>query len=50
MVFPTIKNLEALLAWSRIPDLLAARRAATIPTTRPVIRTVNGQKQVQLPD
>lgn len=50
MVFPTIRNLEALLPWTRIPDLLAARRSATIPTTRPVIRTVDGKKQVVLPD
>lgn len=50
MIFPTIKNLEALLACRKIPELLASRRGATIPTTRPVIRVENGQKKVVLPE
>jgi len=50
MVFPTMKNLEALLPWRSIPDLLAARRSSSIPTTRPVIVIENGQKKVVLPE
>ncbi|MCE9581528.1 MAG: NUDIX hydrolase [Planctomycetes bacterium] len=50
MVFPTIKTLESLLPWPSIPALFAARQGATIPTTRPVIVTENGQKKVVLPD
>ncbi|KAF0245743.1 MAG: hypothetical protein FD180_1350 [Planctomycetota bacterium] len=49
MVFPTIKNLEALRSWRSIPDLLAARRGSPIPTTRPVIVLENGRKKVVLP-
>ena len=50
MVFPTMKNLEALLPWRSIPELFAARRGASIPTTRPVIVVENGQKTVVLPE
>jgi 8-oxo-dGTP pyrophosphatase MutT (NUDIX family) len=49
MVFPTMKNLEALLAWKTIPELLSARRGASIETTRPVIVVEGGQKKVVLP-
>ena len=50
MVFPTIKNLEALLPYRSATEALAARRGAEIPTTRPVIVIENGQKKVVLPD
>lgn len=50
MVFPTIRNLMDLRGQESIPALLAARRAAAIPVTRPVIREVNGKKTVTLPD
>lgn len=50
MVFPTIKNLEALLKFRSIHELLAARRSATVPTVRPVIVVEGGQKKVVLPE
>jgi 8-oxo-dGTP pyrophosphatase MutT (NUDIX family) len=50
MVFPTLKTLESLVPFRSIPELLAARRNAEIPTTRPVIVIENGQKKVVLPD
>ncbi|MEK7466821.1 MAG: NUDIX hydrolase [Planctomycetota bacterium] len=50
MVFPTMKNLEALLPWKSIPGLLVERRGASIATTRPVIVVENGQKKVVLPN
>lgn len=50
MVFPTLKNLEALLPFRSIAELLAARRGATVPTTRPVIVVEGRQKKVVLPE
>jgi recombination protein RecT len=50
MVFPTLKNLEALVPFRSTRDLLAARRGAAIPTTRPAIMVEGGQKRVVIPD
>jgi recombination protein RecT len=49
MVFPTIRNLEALLGWGSIAELLAARRDAEIPTTRPVLTVREGRKTIIVP-
>lgn len=50
MVFPTLKNLEALLPFPTVETLLAARRGATVGVTRPVIVVEGTQKKVVLPD
>lgn len=48
MVFPTIKNLEALEGFASIDDLLAARRGVAIPVIQPVIVVEDGQEKVVL--
>jgi 8-oxo-dGTP pyrophosphatase MutT (NUDIX family) len=50
MVFPTIRNLQALAAFESARELLEARRDATIPTTRPVLIVEGGKKRLVLPD
>lgn len=50
MVFPTIRNLEALAEFGSVRELLAARRNAEIPTTRPVLIVEGGRKRIVLPD
>ncbi|HEY3054294.1 MAG TPA: NUDIX hydrolase [Thermoanaerobaculia bacterium] len=37
MVFPTIKNLEAIASATSVEELLASRRGAEIPTMQPVL-------------
>jgi 8-oxo-dGTP pyrophosphatase MutT (NUDIX family) len=49
MVFPTIKNLEALLGYDTADALLDARRGAEIPTIQPVLVVENGQKKLVIP-
>jgi len=48
-VFPTLKNLEALVGFKTTAELIESRRKAEIPTTRPVIVEENGQKKIVLP-
>lgn len=50
MVFPTIRNLEALAGFASVRELLEARRKAEIPTTRPVLIVEGGRKRIVLPD
>ena len=49
LVFPTIKNLEALSAFRSAEDLIEDRRNATIETTRPVLIVENGKMRIVLP-
>lgn len=49
IVFPTQKNLEALAGFTNAAELLASRRGAGIPTTRPVLVVENGRKKIVLP-
>jgi len=49
MVFPTLKNLEAIVAFSSSEELMASRRGSDIPTTRPVLVVKDGKKTIILP-
>ncbi len=49
MVFPTIRNLEAIAPFPSREALLAARRGAEIPTTRPRLVVEGGRKRIILP-
>ena len=50
LVFPTLKNLEAIVGFGSSGELLEARRdAAEIPTTRPILVVENGKKSIVLP-
>jgi 8-oxo-dGTP pyrophosphatase MutT (NUDIX family) len=49
IVFPTLKNLEAIVGFRSSAELLDARRNAEIPTTRPILFVENGQKTIVLP-
>jgi 8-oxo-dGTP pyrophosphatase MutT (NUDIX family) len=46
MVFPTIKNLEAIAGAPGIDELLASRRNATIAPVLPVVVVEGGQKKL----
>jgi 8-oxo-dGTP pyrophosphatase MutT (NUDIX family) len=50
MVFPTMKNLEAIAGFDSAADLLALRRKASIPVTRPVLVVKDGKKSIILPE
>lgn len=50
IVFPTLKNLEAIIGFSTAEELLASRRGAEIATTRPVLVVEDGRKKIILPD
>lgn len=50
MVFPTLKNLEAIAQYGSVDELLAARSGATVSTTRPRLVIEGGQKKIVLPD
>jgi 8-oxo-dGTP pyrophosphatase MutT (NUDIX family) len=50
IVFPTQKNLEALAGFTSAEELLASRRGAEVPTTRPVLVVEDGRKKIILPD
>lgn len=50
MVFPTLKNLEALRGFQSVAQLLDSRRDAQIPTTRPILIVDGNQKRIVLPD
>ncbi|HEX3068103.1 MAG TPA: NUDIX hydrolase [Thermoanaerobaculia bacterium] len=49
IVFPTLKNLEALAGFETAKQLLDSRRGIDIPTTRPVLVFENGKKKIILP-
>jgi 8-oxo-dGTP pyrophosphatase MutT (NUDIX family) len=49
IVFPTLKNLEAMAGFASAEELLDARRGAEIPTTRPVLMIEDGRKKIILP-
>jgi 8-oxo-dGTP pyrophosphatase MutT (NUDIX family) len=49
MVFPTLKNLEAIVGFRSAAELLDARRQAEITTTRPILIVENGRKKIVLP-
>ena len=49
LVFPTLKNLEAIVGFADSGQLLETRRKAEIATTRPLLIVENGQKKIVLP-
>lgn len=49
IVFPTLKNLEAIAGFTSAEELLASRRGAEIATTRPVLIVEDGRKKIILP-
>ena len=49
IVFPTLKNLEAIAGFTSAEELLASRRGAEIATTRPVLIVEDGKKKIILP-
>lgn len=49
IVFPTLKNLEAIAGFASAEELLASRRGADVPTTRPVLVIEDGRKKIILP-
>lgn len=50
MVFPTIRNLEAITDSTSAESLLGSRRYTTIPTTRPILVIEGNRKRIVLPD
>ena len=50
IVFPTLKNLEALRGFDSAEDLLESRRGAVIATTRPILVLDGKQKRIVLPE
>ncbi|MEO8218446.1 MAG: NUDIX hydrolase [Acidobacteriota bacterium] len=50
MVFPTIRNLEAIVEYSSPAALLSARRSAKVKTTRPILVVDGDSKKIILPD
>ena len=50
MVFPTMKNLEAIAGHVSAVALLSDRRNADVKTTRPILVVEGGQKKIILPD
>ena len=49
LVFPTIRNLEALAGFATSGELMASRRGADVPATRPILVMRDGQKKIVLP-
>ena len=49
LVFPTLKNLEAIVGFRSASELIETRRGAEVPTTRPILVVENGQKKIVLP-
>ncbi len=49
LVFPTLKNLEAIVGFASVSELLESRRNAEIPATRPILIVEDGQKKIILP-
>lgn len=49
LVFPTLKNLEAIAGFRSATELLESRRDAEIPEIRPRLVFENGEKKILLP-
>ena len=49
IVFPTLKNLEAIAGFRSAEELLASRRGVEVPATRPVLVVDDGKKKIILP-
>ena len=49
LVFPTLKNLEAIVGFRSSADLMESRRNAEIPTTLPIMVIENGKRKFVLP-
>jgi 8-oxo-dGTP pyrophosphatase MutT (NUDIX family) len=49
IVFPTLKNLEAIAGFHSAEELLASRRGVEVQTTRPVLIVEDGRKKIILP-
>ena len=49
LVFPTLKNLEAIVGFATAGELMDARRNVEITATRPIIVEENGKKKIVLP-
>lgn len=49
IVFPTLKNLEAIAGFTTAEELLASRRGMEVATTRPVLVVEDGKKKIILP-
>jgi 8-oxo-dGTP pyrophosphatase MutT (NUDIX family) len=49
LVFPTLKNLEAIVGFRSASQLIESRRKAEIPTTRPLLIDENGQTKIVPP-
>jgi 8-oxo-dGTP pyrophosphatase MutT (NUDIX family) len=49
LIFPTLKNLEAIVGFRNSAELMESRRQADIPTTRPSLLVEDGQKKIVLP-
>lgn len=49
VVFPTLKNLEAIVGFRSAAELIESRRNVDIPTTRPVLIVENGREKIVLP-
>jgi 8-oxo-dGTP pyrophosphatase MutT (NUDIX family) len=49
IVFPTLKNLEAIAGFTSAEELLASRRGVEVATTRPVLVVEDGKKKIILP-
>jgi 8-oxo-dGTP pyrophosphatase MutT (NUDIX family) len=50
MVFPTIRNLEAIRGFRSIDELIASRRDVDIPVTRPVLVVDGSSQRIVLPE
>ncbi len=49
IVFPTLKNLEAIAGYQTTAELLASRQGVEVPATRPVLVVEGGSKKIILP-
>src|ERR1700737_2673411 len=49
LVFPTLKNLEAIVGFASSADRREGRRRAEIATPRPILLVENGRKKIILP-
>jgi 8-oxo-dGTP pyrophosphatase MutT (NUDIX family) len=50
LLFPTIKNLEAIATRVSAEELIESRRGAEIPVTRPILQIEGKRKRIVLPD
>ena len=50
LVFPTIKNLEAIASFRTAAELLGARRGVDVPTTRPILVVEGKERRIILPE